>query len=321
MTNNSLNTSSKPVLNIKFEGFWDKDDIIFEHYFKTSHCFLDEVYDVRLNPHQPDVVFASIFGGAGSYSFPPSIPKILLIHENQTVQKDPFFDKFDYVISFTKDSTQPNNIRIPYWVYRTFDSIAAFGGTHEGLVKYLTIERPLEQHDRGEFCAYMHGKPVAYREKMVRALSEYKKVDCGGSHLYNLEPGPEADYMKQRLYGRKALNQKEAFFSKRNFGFAMENSWAPGYVTEKIIDVVVAGCIPLYCGIMLDEDGFNPDAILNLYNYDSIVPYIEEVKRIDDTDDLEEMAFRPVFKSYPERFTKAAMIDTYQKMFERKYIV
>ena len=302
-------------LNVKFIGFWDKDEIIFEHYFKPSHSFLSDKYDLQLNPDKPDVIFASIFGQSHEYTLKHDVPSIMLIHENQKPSHHEFFSMFDHVISFDPDSSLPNHTRIPYWVYRIFDHEYAFDLEKTSIVSSHLINGITPNHWNDKFCAYMHGKPIEYRERMFNELSTYKQVDSGGSLNFNLPFGIEANYMQERLYGVEAHRQKYSFFGQRKFSFCMENSWTEGYTTEKIIDSFLAQTIPLYCGPILESDGFNKKAFLNLYDYDSIDDFKKDVIEIDNSREREnEIRSQPLFSSFPEQFTREAMINLYTKI-------
>jgi hypothetical protein len=333
-------SKNRPILNVALEDFWDTDEIIWEHYFSTSHCFLWDRYDVRYNPTDPDVIFCSIFTN-NRPKITKKVPRVLLIHEPMPVQKNAYFDQFKAVISFTKDSDQPNNIRIPYWVYRLFDLQATFNYgvdrracmlhrtdmTFMGTYSYnhfletgFLKGRPEEHCDvRGRFCGFVAGKSVPWRDEVIGWLNEYRTVDCGGSLMANLPEGAEKEYMAQRLKGVYANEQKGKFLGDRKFGIAMENTMdMAGYTTEKIMDAYFAGCIPIYAGQMFPEDGFNPKAFVNLYDYDTKADFMARIVALDLSDHNEEIEMRqqPLFTKFPEQYTLDSLLDTYGRFFE-----
>ena len=53
------------------------------------------------------------------------------------------------------------------------------------------------------------------------------------------------------------MKSKIQFFSSYKFSIAMENSEGEGYISEKIIDSLLAGTIPIYYG------GYNIDQYIN----------------------------------------------------------
>lgn len=315
-----------PILNVAFESFWDKDEVIWEHYFKTSHCFLWQDYDVRYNPTDPDVIFCSVFPNGRKID--KQAPRILLVHEPLEITKNPVYDRYKAIISFTPGNDQPNNIRIPYWVYRIFDQYAThhvdleIQGASRALFdnylfnNYLKFRNPRLLDDRKHFCGFVQGKSVPWRDQVYGWVNEYKPIDSGGSLFSNLPPGVEKDYMAKRLMGVDANEQKCQFFSSRKFAFAMENTMDMiGYTTEKIIDAYYAGSIPLYAGQMLPEDGFNKKAFINLYDYESRADFMAQVQVADEMHE-QEYRSQPLFTNYPEQFTLDGMLDTYRRILE-----
>ena len=48
---------------------------------------------------------------------------------------------------------------------------------------------------------------------------------------------------------------------------AFENTYAPGYTTEKIMDAFASGCVPIYYGDPLVVQDFNPDSFINAHDF------------------------------------------------------
>ena len=67
------------------------------------------------------------------------------------------------------------------------------------------------------------------RINFFNALSKVKKVDSGGRYLNNI------GYV---------VEDKMALIKDYKFVFAFENSSFPGYTTEKILEPLIANCIP-----------------------------------------------------------------------------
>jgi hypothetical protein len=62
---------------------------------------------------------------------------------------------------------------------------------------------------------------------------------------------------------------KQAFQARCKFSIAMENSYFPGYNTEKITDPLVARSVPIYKGDPRIAETFNPLAFINLSDFKS----------------------------------------------------
>lgn len=92
---------------------------------------------------------------------------------------------------------------------------------------------------------------------------------------------------------------KIQFLQKYLFNLCPENSLQEGYVTEKIFDAVIAGCIPVYWGnIPVEEAVLNQERILFYKPTTCNSSSLKEVKvLINNLPKLEEIWHLPVFTS------------------------
>jgi len=122
-------------------------------------------------------------------------------------------------------------------------------------------KRPEQQMAKKYCCAYAFSNPVLDRELVFRKMR-------------SLEPtcyafGPCSFTNDNPFIASRAVykDNKDTF---REFGFivAMENTVAPGYLTEKIGNAFCAGSVPIYKG---DTDTvnafFNRESFLNVSDY------------------------------------------------------
>ena len=61
--------------------------------------------------------------------------------------------------------------------------------------------------------------------------------------------------------GKKVENKIE-FLSNYKFSISMENSNGDGYVSEKIVESLIAGTIPIYYGDYMIDEYINPKAYI-----------------------------------------------------------
>lgn len=108
------------------------------------------------------------------------------------------------------------------------------------------------------FCNFFYSNPVFHRESFCRALSAYQPVDCPGRSLRNMPPIDDNPHTAQKW------SSKRAYLSRYKFTIAFENSSAPGYHTEKILDPMLAGSIPIYWGDPEIERVFNPASFIHV---------------------------------------------------------
>lgn len=105
----------------------------------------------------------------------------------------------------------------------------------------------------------------------INELNKYKAIDMGGRYHNNI--------------GRRAGN-KVKFLSSYKFSFGMENSEGDGYVTEKILDSLLAGTIPIYYGDYTVDEYINPKTYILIRNRNDIKEKIDYIKKIDNDDEL-----------------------------------
>lgn len=88
-------------------------------------------------------------------------------------------------------------------------------------------------------------------------------------------------FKKYSLYkGSLPFNKKLEKLSQYKFSFVVENTSAPGYITEKIFDSLKAGCIPIYLGADNISDYIPKDIFIDLRqfkNYDDLLKFISNI--------------------------------------------
>lgn len=91
------------------------------------------------------------------------------------------------------------------------------------------------------------------RTKMYSDLSSVARVSCPGLFMRN-------SYALKTVF----RDNKIAYLRLFKFNACPENSDSNGYVTEKLFDAIISGCIPIYCGSnnMPEPLVINADAIV-----------------------------------------------------------
>lgn len=105
----------------------------------------------------------------------------------------------------------------------------------------------------------------------INELNKYKQVDMGGRFMNNIG-GP--------------IKNKTEFLSSYKFSIAMENSEGQGYISEKILDSLIAGTIPIYYGGYMIDEFINPKTFILIRNEKDMKRKIEYIKKIDNDDNL-----------------------------------
>lgn len=157
------------------------------------------------------------------------------------------------------------------------------------------------------FCNFIYSNDRA-RERIdfYDLLHARKHVDAGGK-------------VRNNIGGR--VDDKHAFMAESKFTIAFENESHPGYSTEKIIQPLMAGSIPIYWGDPTITQDLNPNRFINVHAFESFDAVIDHVLEVDADDKLWEAYIRePLFKDdkIPEVLSDTAILDFFHQVFSRK---
>lgn len=182
----------------------------------------------------------------------------------------PNLNLFDYHIGFDPADNDGRVWEAPYLF------------TYRSKLEEMPFHDPAELlNEKSGFCSYIysHGEGHPYRIQLFSRLSSYKKVNSIGKHLNNTPcsiPREAGDWLEESILLKKPYK----------FSIACENAWYRGYSTEKIITGFLAHSIPIYWGNPLIEEEYNPKAFVNCHCYSSLDEVAEQIKRIDEDEDL-----------------------------------
>lgn len=256
------------MLKVKFVDFWSENNAVKDAILDILNQHFDDVCESE----EPDFLFYSTFGHTHlNYN----CVRIMFLGENLC----PDFNICDYAIGFHYIDFEDRYIRFPlYYFYQADYKLA--------VRKHLITEDNLQK--KKKFCnfVYSNANSEPERQHFFELLSQYKKVDSGGRFLNNIG-GPVED--------------KLAFQKQYKFSIAFENSSANGYTTEKIIQAFAAGTIPIYWGDPCVGREFNEKAFINCHNYCSFEEVIQEIKKIDNDNELfQQYIKQPVYRKEKE---------------------
>ena len=246
------------MYKIYFEGFWNNFDI--ENNFFTK--LLKKYYNISINSKNYDVVIVSCFNKK-KIDLKKNVRKIFYTGENINYKKD-----YDFNFTFKPNSVK--NIRLPLWVINyknnpNFDYHV--------------------QYEKNSFCCFVASNNIKYRNDFCNLLSKkYKKVDCGGKCLNNIN---------------RIVEDKITFQRKYKFCIVFENYSSPGYVTEKILDSYRSWCVPIYWGAKNIEIDFNPKTFINVHDFNNLHDLIDYIIKVDNDDELYQSYFKEtIFSNY-----------------------
>lgn len=250
----------------------------FRAFFPAVH----EKYDF-VPSATPEVVFYSVFSPQfRPYADPTSVHPVTRIRPGPYVRVfvtgenfEPDMSNCEFAISFSAITDSPNHLRLPLWVYEN----RGWGFGPEMLIKAPGTDWEMRAAERGKFCNFVYLHEVPFRDAVFRRLSEYRQIDSAGRHLNNMA-GWTVPMSPNRVSG------KVKFFRKYKFTLAVENTIWPGYTTEKLVDPMYAGSIPIYFGDPLARLDFNPESYIDFANFRTMGELLEFVREVDNNRDL-----------------------------------
>ena len=251
----------RTLLKINFTDFW-AGFIKEDNYF---YNLLAKHYDVEIS-EEPDLLFYSCYGFTYlEYNC------IRIFYTAENVRPD--FTGCDYAISFDH-LKKKNHYRLP--LYALYINHQYFSGSHsptmEKLTEIQTPEKILKQWERKEkFCSMVVSNGQSKKRlNFFKRLSKSKHVDSGGIVFNNIGG---------------AVKDKLSFIADYKFVISFENSVYPGYVTEKLLEPLFMGCIPVYWGNPLIHKDFNTKRFLNYDDYGSADKLIKRMIEIESNNE------------------------------------
>src|SRR5262249_46742765 len=143
-------------------------------------------------------------------------------------------------------------------------------GVQSMLLKDRGDEKILSRKQK--FCAFIfRNGSVERRNQFFHRLSKYRQVDSSGTWLNNT--------------GHTVGNKVE-FLKDYKFNIAFENFSAPGYTTEKILDPLLANCVPIYWGDPMVAQDFNERCFVNVGKFESDEAAIQTIIELDRSDEM-----------------------------------
>ena len=180
--------------------------------------------------------------------------KVYLTGENML----PDFDQCDLAFTPADVPGDPRAVRLPYYAQTSLDL--------GRLVRPPGFD-PSAELARPGFCAFVVSNPRSpERNAFFRMLNRLRRVDSGGRHFNNMG-GPVPDKM--------------AFIRNYRFTLAFENTCSPGYTTEKLVEPLLAGSIPIYWGNPDVSRDFDPGCMVNVSDFPDLESAAEHMLALD----------------------------------------
>ncbi len=282
------------IIKIYVNGFWngfiDKTDAnhigFFENIFETIFKNFEITNDIT----SADILFESVFNNT---LVDYKKWKFSIFYSGEPYTRN--YNYYDLVLD--AHTTTSNIVDLPLFVY--------YIHTNNFLDRLLQPKKIINVPKK--FCCFVVSNPhSAPRNKMFDLLNRYKKVDSFGNHYNNMGVRVEFNYWTNEFFD---------FLSEYKFIICFENTKKGTYITEKIINPLISGIIPIYWGTEHFKNIFNQERILYLEDENSEESYQQLVNKIIELDMNDNKYLEVVNKSVFTNF------DYFQNNYQNDSII
>lgn len=130
-------------------------------------------------------------------------------------------------------------------------------------------------------------------------------VFSGGKYENNIGGGIPGSYNSTEMVD---------FYRRGKFAITMENADKPYYITEKLVNGIRAGVVPVYWGTARVAEYFNPRRFIHLNSIEDTATLIDRLKHMTDEEYIEmirePVLVQPVSEIYNELVASVKKILT-----------
>ena len=225
-------------------------------------CLKDK-FIIKISQDNPDYLIYNVFGKNKLFKKYNDTIKIAFYSENKIID----FNKADYAIGHSHINYLDRYFKFSIFFFKKLKLL--------NIKKIIDIRKKnILNSKREKFCVGVISNLRStdfFRINFIKELNKYKKVDMGGAYNNNVG-GP--------------IQNKIKFLSSYKFSIAMENTNGDGYNSEKIIESLISGTIPIYYGDYMIEEFINPKTYILILGQKDIKDKIKYIKKIDNDDKL-----------------------------------
>jgi len=166
-----------------------------------------------------------------------------------------------------------------------FPFLSRFLNSERSLWPYILQEHKKPHSTREHFLIYTNKNCVGFREDAFDSIALANNTTnifyggkCSGSLTKKSSNVTNVKHYAMGDHGRYFGNS--VHMRRFRFCLVMESSNLPGYITEKILNAFIGGCIPIYYGTDIVFDIFNPRAFI-YYNISNPISALGEILRLE----------------------------------------
>lgn len=254
-------------VKIKFVDFWpgflEKNNYLYR--------IISKFYNIEISEN-PDILFFSCYGD--SYL---DYNCIRVFYSAENMRCD--FTGCDFALTF--DYLFDNrHYRLP--LYAFYIEQQNYWNKLTQIKEYNQVKSEWDLKSK-PCCMVVSNSSAKERISFFNKLSKHMQVDSGGRYLNNIG-GP--------------VKNKLSFIKDYRFVIAYENSSYPGYTTEKLLEPLIVGSIPIYWGNPNVSQEFNSDRFLDRQKFLSDEALIEKILEINNNYAKSiDIISQPIFKN------------------------
>jgi len=176
----------------------------------------------------------------------------------------------DYDIIITTKKNMENTVFLPYYIFHCV----------EANLNINAIDTKYNNFLSRKFAVFAYSNCNEKFSGVKRRKEFYQKLKYRfGNNIHNL--GRCYNTKKMNQYGTHVDNKKQ--FTEFKFVIAFENKEIEGYVSEKLINPIFAGCIPVYCGASDVSKYINPKRIINVKDFSNDEAVFDKMLEISNS--------------------------------------
>ena len=270
-----MTSSSPPPISVFFNNFWpgfvEKTDIMDCTFFVQ---LLRKTYNAPIHvsnsPDNATILVESIFGNHSYLKYKKWNATILFTGESDYSNTNNV-SEYDCVLGF--EDTHNNFVKCPLCVI--------FLLTNPSILKEIeNADKPIPNEIPPNHASIIlsngtHGKT---RLQFFNTIRQEMPVFSGGKYENNVTFVIPGSYNSSEMVN---------FYRRGKFAITMENNDKPYYVTEKIVNGLRSGVIPVYWGTSRVSEFFNPRRFIHLKSEPTKADMTDLIKRMKNMTDQE----------------------------------
>jgi len=269
---------NRPTLRIAFTDFYQGFNVTNNRIWNA----LKRHYQLELTEDLSNANLL-VFGDFGINHWKFNGRKIYITGENML----PDFNQCDLAFTPAEIPGERRAVRLPLY--------AQFIEPLRTLVRQPNFSASSQLNKKG-FCSFVVSNPECrFRNKLFKTIHRRRTVASGGKHFNTTG---------------SIVGNKLEFLKDYQFNIACENSSSPGYITEKLIDPLLAGSVPIYWGDPEIGRDFNLKCMIHVGDFKSLHDLVDYILMVAENDSLRQSILEaPVFRNnqLPECATDEAV--------------